>query len=318
MPENLAKNGGLETNLDGWHTRDGGDVIARSAEQIASGAYSLKTTLSAAGFSGPFFDGFIGIEAGRQYTVSFQLYVPTGNPALFLEVYKQGHAALIDGVSIASTHDAWFRTEFTFTTPAGTTGLTVDVRKGAGAETTSFYLDELQLEPGAVASEYIETDGAAGVLLSASSSGAPTIARSVGTVLSVTSLMSASMARAMATAIAATSTAAASVARSVGKVLIGSEAAAAAITRSIAKTVSVPPPWRYLAGGWTTYDAGWATGPVTHSAALTRVTGKAISLPVAATATMTRVHRLVARMLRPAAGIARRDSTPGAGGAGKR
>lgn len=153
---NLITNGGAETNATGWVGRNGTETIARSTTQAKFGAASTAVTLTAASGAEGVYHAFTG-AALTQYTASLWAWAPVG---VTIRIYGFDNiSSFSSGTSIAGD-SAWHLHTVTWTTGALAATFRVYARCETATQTGKiFYVDGAQVESGAVATPYIETDG---------------------------------------------------------------------------------------------------------------------------------------------------------------
>jgi hypothetical protein len=163
---NLAKNPSVETNLTGWIA--GGfanqPTISSSSAQALFGTKSMLVSwANASGGDLPQVSTFPTIDmmdpllAGKTYTVSVYVYVPTGSPGIAFFSAQTGFT------TNALVKDQWVR--LTGTGTAGTTaGWQIQLWPIGGVTTVgqTFYVDGLQIEVGSTATAYVDGDQAGG------------------------------------------------------------------------------------------------------------------------------------------------------------
>lgn len=163
---NLVTNGGFETNTTGWAAQ-GTNTIARSAEQARSGAASLKVTYQntaapLASFQPPL------VITDALHAFSVWVYVPADWDGGQIKIR---HGATIGGfvgsTATAEVHadmskrDQWQRISCIVDPDSGDLSGRLDVCAASAPTAGRFlYVDDVQVETGAVATPYVPTDGA--------------------------------------------------------------------------------------------------------------------------------------------------------------
>jgi len=160
---NLLTNGGFTTNTTGWEGTGG--TIARITTDGVYGAACLEVTVTVADdIAGARRSAGEVVDAATQYTASLWLKASTGTPTV--SVYAVEYTALDAfvatnaAVGIELNTTTWQRIPVTFTT-SGTTGIVRVYAATYGSQTATFKVDGVQLQTGASATPYIETNGAA-------------------------------------------------------------------------------------------------------------------------------------------------------------
>lgn len=153
---NLVSNGGFETNTTGWAAFGAATLVGRNTTNKKFGAASCEVLCASSAQQGIRLTG-ITVAASTQYTYSAWI-LAAENINCVLTLTDNIDQGLASG-NLAVPANAWTRISYTATTDSHTTrDLRVEAKDSVGAHT--FYVDGVQLELGAVATPYIETDGA--------------------------------------------------------------------------------------------------------------------------------------------------------------
>ena len=148
--KNLVSNPSFETNTTGWAGL-ASSTIAVDSTRSATGSKSGLVTWAAGAASSQAVVINCTTVAGQVYTVSFWVYVPSGNPDV------AATCNLVSTGSTLTTKDRWVRISHTFT--AGGTTSSVGVRNLSTATAGQVcYIDGVQCELGSSMTNY--TDGA--------------------------------------------------------------------------------------------------------------------------------------------------------------
>ena len=158
---NLVTNGGFETNTTGWEGTGG--TIARYTSAAKFGVASGRVEVTvAADLAGARQTTSIAAMTGTTFTASawMRYTTVTANVQLIIVEYDVTDTFLrIGGTSgsVALT-GAFARSSVTVTLGANTTQIRVWAVT-FGSQTADFLVDGVQVETGAIATPYIETDG---------------------------------------------------------------------------------------------------------------------------------------------------------------
>jgi hypothetical protein len=157
---NLATNPSAEVALTGW---SGGGfahppTLSLSATHAQFGTQAAlatwDTTTSGGDLPQVSYTGYAGLVAGRTYTISMYVYVPTGSPsvALFIDFSWGGNSA--------GTNDAWVR--LTWTGQLSTATPLIQIWPFASTTTAGqqVWFDGVQIEEAASATAYCDGDQA--------------------------------------------------------------------------------------------------------------------------------------------------------------
>lgn len=162
LPEptiNLVTNPSFEIGTTGW-VGVGSTAIAQSSEAQYRGAYSLKITPTASITDGTTYDWTAA--PSLDYTVSFDFKGTDTREYLF---YVEDVISSINLVTMTITSDGgWARYALSFTNNSNTS-MRLVIIKNSHANTDPFYIDGVQIENKAYATDYIDGDKEAGVWL---------------------------------------------------------------------------------------------------------------------------------------------------------
>jgi hypothetical protein len=148
--KNLVSNPSFEANTTGWAGL-ASSTIAVDSTRSATGSQSGLVTWAAGAASSQAVIINCTTVTGQVYTVSFWVYVPSGNPDV------AATCNLVSTGSTLTTKDRWVRISHTFT--AGGTTSSVGVRNLSTATAGQLcYIDGVQCELGSTMTSY--TDGA--------------------------------------------------------------------------------------------------------------------------------------------------------------
>lgn len=160
---NQVTNGGFEVDLAGWTTSDAGAAsITRTRDTTVSkfGVASMKLVNSVAGEDDYVTSAAIPVTGNTVYTVSAWVNVTVFTAAAFVNrglfINNQVPNQVI-AINITAVTAGWVRITSTFTT--GATDTSIQIRLYALQGTT--YWDGIQFEVGAVAHDFVNTQGAA-------------------------------------------------------------------------------------------------------------------------------------------------------------
>ena len=157
---NLITNGGFESNKTGWTASGSTATQVTSQHKFGSGSLQVVTNGALSGEGAlPSYPG-INVTAGNTYTFSGWVYGTSGSVMMidytFINGVNQGQHNQTSAVTLNGT---WQRLTLTDTAPAGTTSMTPFIVT-AGVEAITFYIDGVQMEQKAIATPYVETNGA--------------------------------------------------------------------------------------------------------------------------------------------------------------
>lgn len=156
---NLVTNGGFETNTTDWAVT-ANNTIARSTVQKNSGAASLLCTYQdQVGLA-----RFPATLTAAAHIFSAWVYIPTAWDGGDILLNDNGDYAGATGTQQASANmalrDQWQRLETDFTIVAGDLVGALHIRAASAPTAGRFiYVDDVQIELGAVATPYVATDG---------------------------------------------------------------------------------------------------------------------------------------------------------------
>lgn len=146
---NLDTNPSFESGITGWTA--GGSVpptLSHSSAQARFGTDSLLITWGTGGFL-PLATHDVAVEAGKTYTASCYVYVPTGSPGVVITLAFVGFG----GANAA--RDAWERIQYTFTATSTTATLQIWPTESPTAGQTC-YVDGWQVEEGSSPTTYCD------------------------------------------------------------------------------------------------------------------------------------------------------------------
>lgn len=145
---NYHPNPSVETNADGWATNtafgayDAHVSVVRSSTRAHDGTWSVLAT-APAGTKGSWCGVAVPLVAGRTYTASCWVWVPSGDADVNLEVLFLG------GSAITTTKDAWVKLTHTFTAFSTVMFVGVLQRPTVGANDL-VYIDEFLIQEGTI------------------------------------------------------------------------------------------------------------------------------------------------------------------------
>lgn len=146
---------GFEVPDTGWYAlQDGGPEpgeAAISSDRSKSGDYSFRIAWTDSGTGGVVVCPLYGLTIGRPYTASVYVWVPTGDPAVRLD---------IDGTTVgtaSSLTNQWQRISVTWTPTAASHFLRITTNTTSPVVGDRCYLDEAQVEEGAAATAWSST-----------------------------------------------------------------------------------------------------------------------------------------------------------------
>lgn len=162
---NLIPNPSLETDQTGWSSGGGNMTISRSTSFAKYGLNSFKGAVTTTG-TNRFMDYFntdVPVTAGKIYTYSCWVYLPTTNAAdisLTLQVHPWTGSAYLAGINLDTetvTRGSWTRFSGTFTAPATTTSALFRVINTASWATgQEMYIDGALLEQTDLLNDYFD------------------------------------------------------------------------------------------------------------------------------------------------------------------
>lgn len=164
---NMFTNPSVETATTGWLALGAGTTNAQSTVRAFVGTTSLLTTMGsalAANTGGISFNVTSGFLANAQvYTFSCWVYVPSGNPTMYLSVQGAIVAATVNG-SPSTLFGQWQRLSVTFTSSASAStsvGNIYVINSSVTGTAQQFWADAFQFENKGYATSYC--DGSLGV-----------------------------------------------------------------------------------------------------------------------------------------------------------
>jgi hypothetical protein len=150
---NLCTNPSFEAGITGW-TAAGtpAPTIAQSAAQFLNRTKSLLITWAAGSTFLPNAGFSLTTVVGTQYAVSAWVYVPSGNPAVFLNVGGIG----VSGFGATTTvFDAWVQVSLVFTANATSHRISI-IPSGTPTAGQICYLDSALMEAAPVVASYFD------------------------------------------------------------------------------------------------------------------------------------------------------------------
>jgi hypothetical protein len=150
-----ANQSDVETDTSGFAAfGGGGGSMTRDTAQHWHGAASLKLVMDGTG-------GFQFVNAqilagayvvGATYTASFYIMCDAPSVGALLRYFVDSDSGAVSGVSTLTLSATWTRYTITFTVPAGKTWIGIRLDTGSTPHAATFWIDGLQMEPGALAS----------------------------------------------------------------------------------------------------------------------------------------------------------------------
>jgi len=146
---NLVTNGGFETDTTGWLSSNA--TLTRTTAEANFGSASLSAVLGAYGSASiP-----IATTDGQTYTASVYVKSGTGQP---IKAFYADSTYTIKAETDVSGSADWQRIVVSFTAAETNSGF-IYISDNGGATPYTIYIDGVQVELGAVATPYVETDG---------------------------------------------------------------------------------------------------------------------------------------------------------------
>lgn len=167
-PKNWVTNPSFETNLNGWIA--GGSVLpilSQSATHVHNGSQAMLITWGTGGTFPQAQTIVTGLIAGRQYTISAWVWIPSGSPAVALGI------AGIGSGSASTTFNAFQQISYTFIATAETHTLQV-LAATSPTSGNQAWVDEVQLELGGSATTFSSVGAVTFVRAENHSNGWPT------------------------------------------------------------------------------------------------------------------------------------------------
>lgn len=153
-----ANQSDVETNTVGFTSfGGGGGSMTRDTAQHWHGAAALKLVMD--GINGfQFVTAQIlagGYVVGATYTASFYIMCDAPSVGALLRYFVDSDSGAVSGVSTLILSATWTRYTITFTVPVGKTWIGIRLDTGSTPHAATFWIDGLQMEPGAMASAWL-------------------------------------------------------------------------------------------------------------------------------------------------------------------
>jgi len=187
---NLIGNGGFESNTSGWGGT-GNATVSRDNTHAKFGSWALKvSTLGVATNEGSQVSGGTGsmgyaaVTAGNTYTASSWVYSPSGGERVSLnvdEVNSSGAYVTSWSTQAVTLSTGWQRLTRTNVVDAGISFLSITIRTTTTPQAIVVWQDAVQVEQKAIATPYVETNGATASRASARVQGSATATNMSGT-----------------------------------------------------------------------------------------------------------------------------------------
>ncbi|MFE7804023.1 hypothetical protein ACFU51_05015 [Streptomyces sp. NPDC057430] len=144
---------GFEVSDNGWDAPEGlePDLATIDTDHVKSGTFGFKIGWADSGTGGVMQCPLYGLTIGEAYTASVYVWVPTGDPAVRLD---------IDGTTVgtaSSLNDQWERISVTWTTTGASHMLRITTNTTSPVIGDLVWLDEAQVEEGSTPTAWSST-----------------------------------------------------------------------------------------------------------------------------------------------------------------